>query len=117
MIYSKTTSDIGSDAEAIALKHLKKHGLVLIDQNFRCRFGEIDLIMSESETLVFIEVRYRRNSHYGSPIESVTNAKQEKVRTTAQHYLLKNNIGESRPTRFDVIGIVPNEIAWIKNAF
>lgn len=117
MIFKKAIRSRGDDAEDRALKHLRNARLKLIDRNFRSRYGEIDLIMSEKDTLVFIEVRYRKNSEHGSPLESVNYRKQERIRTTAQFFLQKNQIGESRPMRFDVVGILPNEITWVKNAF
>lgn len=111
------TTDIGNSAETKALHHLETQGLSLIERNFTCRYGEIDLIMRHADMLVFVEVRFRKNNHYGSPLETVVASKQQKIRTTAQHFLLVKNIGESMPVRFDVIGILPNDITWVQNAF
>lgn len=110
---------LGKNGEAEALKFLEKNGLKLIEQNYHCRQGEIDLIMRDQETLVFIEVRFRKNSLYGSPLETVDHKKQAKIITTTQHYLSRNP--SSRQIRFDVIGLSPNrngiDIQWAKNAF
>lgn len=79
--------------------------------------GEIDLVMEDEATLVFVEVRFRKNNAFGSAAETITAAKQNKVRLAAQHYLLNRNIGESRPMRFDIVGIDDREIQWLQNAF
>lgn len=108
---------VGDAAEDEALRHIQSEGLRLIKRNYRTKFGEIDLIAEDNKTLVFIEVRFRKNDLYGSALESVTVKKQNKITTTARYYLAENNIGDSRPIRFDVVGITHNEIQWIKNAF
>jgi len=85
---NKKSSSIGQKAEQEALNFLKQQGLKLITQNYYCRQGEIDLVMSDQQTLVFIEVRYRKSHHYGSSAESVTINKQKKIIHTAVLYLL-----------------------------
>jgi len=110
----KRTGDL---AENQALQHLTDSGLTLVTRNYRCKLGEIDLIMQDENHLVFVEVRFRKNSAFGSALESVTVAKQHKVILATQHYLAQHNIGESKPSRFDVVGISPDNIEWIKNAF
>ena len=79
----------GKSAEKIACEHLSKNGLKLIETNFYSRFGEIDLIMKHNKTLVFIEVRYRKNKDYGGAAASITQSKQSKVRKTALYYMQK----------------------------
>ncbi len=112
----------GKQAEALACHYLQKQQLTLIDQNYHCRRGEIDLIMQDHQTLVFIEVRYRKNARFGSALESVDLRKQVKIITTAEHYLLQTD-HQYHDYRFDVIAIMPvqentqQEITWIKNAF
>lgn len=109
----------GQVAENKAAAFLKKQGLTLIQKNFHCRYGEIDLIMQDKETVVFVEVRFRHNSHYGSSAESVTFAKQQKLIKTAQSYLMKNKLGDVA-CRFDVVGLSGDlkrpEIKWLVNA-
>jgi len=110
----------GSEAEQLACDYLQQHRLKLITKNYHCRRGEIDLIMQDAQDLVFIEVRYRKSTQFGSAAESVTRQKQLKIITTAEHYLL-----QSKKTyenyRFDVVAISPENdkptIMWVKDAF
>lgn len=124
----KTRSSKGRAAEAIACQYLEKNGLQLIEKNFNSRFGEIDIIMQHSETLVFIEVRYRKNDLYGGAKASITPLKQKKIIKTALYYMQCK--GREFNSRFDVIAItgeandrislnIKNNlvIEWIKNAF
>ena len=108
----------GQAAEEKALDYLQRKGLHLLNRNYRCKNGEIDLIMQQNDTLVFVEVRYRQSSLFGSAAESVTSSKQRKLLLTANHYLQKNRMDS--PCRFDVVGIGGKkltEIEWIQNAF
>lgn len=110
------TKLIGKKAEDIACSFLIKNGLTLITRNYHCRHGEIDLIMQDSDTLVFVEVRYRKSNAYGSAAETVNQAKQRKIIFSANHYLT------TYPTdcslRFDVVALSPNQTPqWINNAF
>ncbi|MDV6341940.1 YraN family protein [Nitrosomonas sp. Is35] len=108
----------GSDAEQIALSYLQRQNLVLVAQNYRCRFGEIDLIMRDGATLVFVEVRMRANESFGGAAASITPAKQAKLLHTARHYL--SQLNSEPPCRFDALllsGTGGREIEWIKDAF
>ncbi len=110
-------NNAGLEAEKLAATFLTNHGLKLVTQNYHCRFGEIDLIMTEAKTLVFIEVRLRNNSQFGSAASSITPQKQKKLILTAQHYLQQH--GQSA-CRFDAILMSKNNlqnIEWIRNAF
>ncbi len=116
----RTTRKIGSEAEDLAIDYLQKTGLTLLTRNYHCRRGEIDLIMRDGNFLVFIEVRYRRNSRYGSAAESVTRQKQQRLLTTAEHYLQNEKQNADNACRFDVItlsGQQDLQIEWIKDAF
>lgn len=107
----------GKAAEALAAKYLQAQRLKLLEQNFRCPYGEIDLIMQDGSTLVFIEVRMRSNDDFGGAAMSITPAKQEKLKRSAQRYMQLH--GESA-CRFDVIlmhKIHINAVEWLKNAF
>ena len=107
----------GQQAEALAAAHLQQQGLKLLSTNYRCRFGEIDLIMRDGKTLVFVEVRMRSNPHFGTATDSITARKQHKLLLTAQHYLQQH--GE-QPCRFDAVvmsEITGQHIDWLKNAF
>lgn len=122
---TRTSTDTGNVAELLALDHLKKIGFTLKQKNFRCKAGEIDLIMEEivkSEyCLVFIEVRYRRQEIFGSAAATVTAAKQAKIIKAAQYYRQINKITDLIPCRFDVVSLAGSQthpkIEWFKNAF
>jgi putative endonuclease len=95
--------------------------LQAIGRNFNSRGGEIDLVMQDGDTLVFVEVRFRKNNHFGTPAESITASKRRKLLQTAQLYLLAHPLWRHRPCRFDVMAASPGEsglqFEWIKNAF
>lgn len=95
---------IGRSAEIAAAAELGKRGYKIIASNYRCRFGEIDLIANEGDSLVFVEVRCRRSLEYGTAAESVTPAKQRKIAVTAQHYLSQFNMHDTN-CRFDVVEV------------
>jgi len=105
----------------MAERHLRAHGLSTLARNFHCRLGEIDLIMRDGETIVFVEVRYRKNNHFGSAIESVTHNKQLKICRAAGIFLSRRPGLASLPCRFDVIGISGEpgntSLEWIRAAF
>lgn len=102
----------------LACDYLKQNGLTLIEQNFHGRQGEIDIIMQHLDTLVFVEVRYRKNHDFGGAVASITLQKQHRIRQTALYYMQKQ--GRELNARFDVIAMTgTNEIHidWIQNAF
>jgi putative endonuclease len=105
---------IGQAGEDQALAHLIESGLILVARNFRCKAGEIDLIMRESQTLVFVEVRKRASSGFGGAAASVTYRKQQRLILAAQFYLLR--FSTPPICRFDVIAIDNNDLSWIKDA-
>ncbi len=116
-----TRHRIGEQAEKSACRYLQQQGLKLLKKNFHSRFGEIDLIMQDDDTVVFVEVRCRQANAQVNSLESVTASKIEKIRKTATYYLLQF---EQLPCcRFDVIAMIHNgdnsdyNIDWIKNAF
>ena len=108
---------------------MKARGFLVLERNFRCRQGEIDVIGEDGEYLVFAEVKYRASGVSGNPAEAVTAAKQKKICRTADYYRYRHKIGEDRAVRYDVISIEgvkgsgiekPEEtfrIVWYKNAF
>jgi len=117
------TTEQGSYFEEMACRHLQKKGLKLLAKNFRHRQGEIDLIMYHDNTLVFVEVRYRKIATYGSAEESITHRKQQSIISTANYFLMKKKLWDS-PCRFDTITIMPSkrplkshDINWIISAF
>jgi len=130
MVISQTntpnTREIGSHAENCALKYLLEQGLKLIKRNYHCKCGEIDLIMADNKIIVFVEVRYRKNTHYGSGAETIDFRKQKKLLASATHFL-QNKRMLDRFCRFDVISVCQEQainnqtenfqINWIPNAF
>ena len=108
-------------SEDIAAEFLQRQGLELLVTNYRYRTGEIDLIMIDDQTLVFVEVKQRRDSQFGRPEESVGMAKQAKLRRTAASYLQRHDRSQSWPCRFDLVAITGSPHApvcrWIQNAF
>lgn len=117
-----TTANRGAQAEAQAEAYLVQQGLVTRAKNYRAKQGEIDLIMTQGETLVFVEVRLRTNPYFTTAAETVDYRKQQKMIKTAQQFLLQQRLMDKVPCRFDVIAIDntpkdPNSIQWIKNAF
>lgn len=117
----KDRAAIGRQAEQAACTYLQDRGLVLLQNNYHCRHGEIDLVMREGETTVFVEVRYRRPSAYADGFASVDYHKQNRLIAAARHYLLQHPQAALTPCRFDVISITPqqdkNHIEWLANAF
>lgn len=114
-------NNTGLEAEKIAATFLANHGLKLVAQNYHCRFGEIDLIVADAKTLVFVEVKLRSSSQFGGAAISITLQKQQKLILTAQHYLQQHVKNQSQVAcRFDAILMNKadiNSIEWIRNAF
>jgi len=113
---------LGAQAEQLACDWLIKRGLVLKDRNFRTKYGEIDLIMQGGDCLIFVEVRYRKNSNYGSAEESVTAKKCQRFKAAAQGYLLAKGYDSNTAIKFDVLAISPSSesdlhytMNWIQN--
>jgi len=115
---SLTARQQGQQAEDAACEYLQAKGLDLYDRNYHCRCGEIDLIMGDGPSLVFIEVRYRASSRFGSGAETVGPRKQARIIAAAAHYLQANPKQARRPARFDVVFMrSADTIQWIKDAF
>lgn len=114
-----SSQQIGITYEQAACDYLIQQGLKLVEKNYRCDLGEIDLIMQDQDTRVFTEVRYRSQEDYGDALESITPRKRHKIIRTAQYYLQKNNIYDKIPCRFDIVAYAadPKKIQWIKDAF
>ncbi|MFO7602233.1 MAG: YraN family protein [Gammaproteobacteria bacterium] len=113
-----TTRQQGLDAETRAHDYLQQQGLKPLARNVRSPRGEIDLIMEDDDTIVFVEVRLRNRYDFGSGAESVTRQKQQKLIATAAYFLQQNKRLAKRPARFDVISVQGQEhLDWIKNAF
>lgn len=112
----------GDQAEADAEQWLGKKGLRLVTRNYRCRQGEIDLVMLDQDCLTFIEVRWRQHQSHGGALASVDYHKQQRLIQAARHFLANHPAHQQRPCRFDVIGMEPDNnhsvsYQWIQNAF
>ncbi|WP_257279949.1 MULTISPECIES: YraN family protein [unclassified Endozoicomonas] len=123
----KLRNNPGLSAENRALEYLKARGMKLVNRNYACKAGEVDLIMLDKETLVFVEVRFRSQSQLGSAAESITTRKQNKIRKAANHFLALHSKHQHRLCRFDAF-LLKNaspyddansekNIEWIKGIF
>ena len=112
------TTQKGQLSERMAEKHLKRNGLITMVTNYVSPFGEIDLIMKENKTLVFIEVRSLSSLKHGHPLETINLKKQQRIIKTAQCFLQENSQYKNQYCRFDAISLDKNQnIIWIKHAF
>lgn len=107
---------VGTAYEQLAGRFLEKKGFQILEYNYRCRAGEIDLIARDKEYLVFCEVKYRRKNRMGSALEAVDARKQGRLYRCAQYYIMEHQMPEE-PVRFDVIGIEGEKLFHIENAF
>jgi putative endonuclease len=121
---TQNNRDRGFDAEKACCEYLQNQGLKLLDKNYRGRRGELDLVMQDESTVVFVEVRYRRNNSFCSAAETITASKQKKLRLTAEQYLQQKT--QLSNGRFDVVAMTRKVLnngsngysfEWIKNAF
>jgi putative endonuclease len=106
----------GADAERRAAEFLSRRKFKILESNYCCRGGEIDLVCDDRGTLVFVEVRARRGRRYGTPEETIGAIKRARIILAAQHYLVARGV-ENRACRFDVVAIEGEEITYYKNAF
>jgi len=111
---------LGKEGERVAERYLKNKGYKVVERNYRCAAGEVDLIVVDRRVIVFVEVKTRSDDRFGTPVEAVHPAKQRKMAKTAQFFLNQNGL-EEREARFDVVGISwPGRtpiVEHIENAF
>ncbi|MBR9728135.1 YraN family protein [Shewanella intestini] len=105
----------GQAAEQQARHYLEKQGMIFVAANVRYPFGEIDLIMQQQSTLVFVEVKYRSSTQFGGALAALSKAQITRIRRAADHYLQRNSITPA--CRFDVIAITPQQINWLQGCF
>lgn len=108
---------IGNCHEDKAVSFLTDSGYEILERNFRCKMGEIDIIAKEGEYLVFVEVKYRKSSCMGLPQEAVDWRKQQKICRVSDYYRMLHKIGDNMPIRFDVVWELKDEMQVIRNAF
>jgi putative endonuclease len=111
-----TTTRTGRLAEDLAARFLEQRQMTVIECNYRCRGGEIDLICRDGKALVFVEVRLRRNGDFGGAAASITPVKQRRIAHAAQHYLVTKGKSD-HDCRFDCVLLDGEHIEWIRNAF
>ena len=108
---------VGAAYEKRAGEYLKSQGYHILEYNYRCRIGEIDIVARQGGYLVFVEVKYRADNAAGNPLEAVTAAKQRTISKVASYYCLTHGYGTYTPCRFDVAAILDKQIKVIQNAF
>ncbi|CAH0275390.1 YraN family protein [Pseudomonas sp. PA-7-1E] len=118
----RSSAQSGKDAELHALDYLQQQGLRLLAQNWLCKRGELDLVMLDGDTVVFVEVRYRKHAQWGGALASIDERKRQKLILAAQFFLQKEHHWADRPCRFDVVAMesTPSgtaDLTWLKNAF
>ena len=113
----RNNRETGSRYEQLAAAYLQKRGYRILEANYRCPRGEVDLIGKKDGVLVFFEVKYRKNSRWGSPLEAVDERKRKRLYRTAEHYIAVHEEAGNAACRFDVIGILETEVIHIENAF
>ena len=113
----KNRRKTGAEYERKTAEYLERLGWKILERNYRCRTGEIDLIARDGRTLVFVEVKYRKDTAMGYPEEAVGAGKQRQIRRMAAHYLYRKGLPEDVPCRFDVVAILGEEIRLIRDAF
>ena len=113
--------DIGDKHEAYAVDVIKQAGLEIVEKNYLCKLGEVDIIARSEHDMIFIEVRYRRSESYGGALQSVDKKKQRRIGLAANHYLQKHNLTNKVACRFDVFAITGSlnhlNYQWVKAAF
>ena len=108
---------VGERFEEIACGYMEERGFRVLERNFRCRQGEIDIIGYDGEYLVFFEVKYRSSDRKGSAAEAVGYAKQKRICRVADYYRAVHQCREDTPIRFDVVAVDKEQVTWIKDAF
>lgn len=108
---------VGNEYETRTVRYMQNQGMEILERNYYCRQGEVDIIAREEEYLLFVEVKYRKDLQKGYPSEAVTPAKQRRIRQAARYYLYEHHMPEETPVRFDVSAILGEELQYIRNAF
>ena len=109
--------EVGSCYEELAAVYLQKKGYRVLERNYRCRQGEVDLICTQGPCLVFVEVKYRTDGRMGGPLEAVDKRKQRRIRQAAAHYMYSHGFAEDCACRFDVVGILGERVELVQDAF
>ena len=113
----ENTRKVGAYYEQLALEYLKEKGYQMLEHNFRCKLGEVDIIALDGDALVFVEVKYRASADFGQPTVAVNRQKQMRISNVASYYVYSHRQFADHNCRFDVISIVGDEITLYQNAF
>lgn len=116
-VRERNKNKLGKEYEDFAVKYLESRGFRILERNFRCRNGEVDIIARDGGTLVFAEVKYRSTERMGNPLETVNREKQRRICRSARYYMMIKHLPEDTPCRFDVIGILGSELRHVRDAF
>ena len=108
---------VGNEKEELAALYLTKSGYEILDRNYWCRFGELDIVAREGKYLCFVEVKYRSNCRYGAPDGLISGKKKKKICMTSQFYMKQNKFLLDTPVRYDVVLLVGTKVQLIQNAF
>jgi putative endonuclease len=121
LIKNNTSVELGREAETFAAKMLMGHGLHLVEKNVNFRVGELDLVMKDKDSLVFVEVKRRNSNKFGGALGSITAVKQKRLTKAALAYLQRKKLMDKVPCRFDLVAVTDTngllEAQWIKNIF
>lgn len=112
-----SSKKVGLRYEETAAEFLKTRGFQILEKNFRCPGGEIDLIAREGDYLCFVEVKFRTGEELGGPLEAVDKKKQRRISKASLYYLMRQGLPDTTPCRYDVVAIRPEKITLIRNAF
>ncbi len=108
---------IGKEKELLACKFLKRKGYEILAVNYWCRYSEIDIVARDGNSLVFVEVKYRKNTNFGGSSYEVSHKKMKNICQCARYYICRENVKQDTPMRFDVIAIDGARIRHFINAF
>ena len=111
------TTVLGRRAEDLACRHLEAQVLRLLERNYRCRAGELDLVMRDGDTIAFVEVRYRADDRYGGGLASVDRRKCRRIALAARAWLQRHPALADAPCRFDIVAASPAGLEWHRGAF
>lgn len=117
MIKESNKRKLGAHVEQLVSEYLDVHGFTIMEMNYCCKQGEVDIIAKDEQYYVFIEVKYRSSTKYGTPQEAVGISKQKRICKAAQYYMYSHGLGDAVPVRFDVAAVLENKITYYKNAF
>ena len=114
----RAARNAGYEAEGAAAETLQAQGVRILERNFRCKTGEIDIIGLDKETLIFVEVRLRKNQQFGGALESITPSKQQRIANAARYYLMRHPKLADKPCRFDCVLMSSSQACdWLRDAF